>query len=67
MYIERANPDEIPPDAIRMTRDEVHEYIVDRIHKWPNTLELSVVLFKLIVLLYTMQLNVLCVMHTILF
>ncbi|KAL4090414.1 hypothetical protein QTP88_025258 [Uroleucon formosanum] len=40
MYIERGKPDEIPKGAIRLTKDEVLEYMTDLIHKWPNTMEL---------------------------
>ncbi|XP_022182253.1 uncharacterized protein LOC111042068 [Myzus persicae] len=40
MYIERGKPEEIPKGAIRLTRDEVQEYMTDLIHKWPNTMEL---------------------------
>lgn len=40
MFIERGKPEEIPKGAIRLTRDEVQEYMTDLIHKWPNTMEL---------------------------
>ncbi|KAL5235598.1 hypothetical protein ACI65C_003008 [Semiaphis heraclei] len=40
MYIEKGKPEEIPKGAIRLTRDEVQEYMIDLIQKWPNTMEL---------------------------
>ncbi|CAI6361487.1 unnamed protein product [Macrosiphum euphorbiae] len=40
MFIERGKPEEIPKGAIRLTRDEVQEYMTDLIRKWPNTMEL---------------------------
>ncbi|NP_001155420.1 uncharacterized protein LOC100160013 [Acyrthosiphon pisum] len=40
MFIERGKPEEIPKGAIRLTKDEVQEYMTDLIRKWPNTMEL---------------------------
>ncbi|XP_060853056.1 uncharacterized protein LOC132930950 [Rhopalosiphum padi] len=40
MFIERGKPEEIPKGAIRLTKEEVIEYMTDLIHKWPNTMEL---------------------------
>jgi hypothetical protein len=42
MFIERGKPEEIPKGAIRLTKEEVIEYMTDLIHKWPNTMELLV-------------------------
>jgi len=42
MFIERGKPEEIPKGAIRLTKDEVIEYMTNLIQKWPNTMELSV-------------------------
>ncbi|XP_050423626.1 uncharacterized protein LOC126835229 [Adelges cooleyi] len=36
MYIEKGNVNEIPPDAIRLTNDEVVKYMKDLVHKWPK-------------------------------
>lgn len=48
MFIERAKEDEIPKGAIRLSNEEVHEYISNLIQKWPNKGELSVYPFTLI-------------------
>ncbi|CAH1736767.1 uncharacterized protein LOC114127817 [Aphis gossypii] len=40
MFIERGKPEEIPKGAIRLTKDEVMEYMTNLIQKWPNTMEL---------------------------
>jgi hypothetical protein len=40
MFIERAKGNEVPKGAIRLTKDEVVDYMVDLIKKWPNTTEL---------------------------
>lgn len=42
MFIERGKPEEVPKGAIRLTKDEVVEYMTNLIQKWPNTMELSV-------------------------
>lgn len=40
MFIERGKSEEIPKGAIRLSREEVEEYMTDLIRKWPNTMEL---------------------------
>ncbi|XP_025411737.1 uncharacterized protein LOC112684416 isoform X2 [Sipha flava] len=40
MFIEQAKSNEIPKGAIRLTKDEVYEYMTDLIKKWPNSMEI---------------------------
>ncbi|VVC29466.1 Transmembrane protein 126 [Cinara cedri] len=40
MFIERATDKEIPKGAIRLTSEEVYEYMIDLIHKWPSSTEI---------------------------
>lgn len=42
MHIQRGRPEEIPPDAIRLTKIEVFQYMTDLIRKWPSTSEVYV-------------------------
>lgn len=45
MFIERAKDDEIPKGAVRLSNEEVYDYITNLIRKWPNKSEMSVCLF----------------------
>lgn len=47
MFIEKGTDKEIPKDAIRLTREEVFEYMTDLIHKWPSSTDMSVELAQL--------------------
>lgn len=40
MYIERGSSNEIPKGAIRLSTQEVHEYMDNLIKNWPNSKEL---------------------------
>lgn len=42
MFIEQSKSDEVPKGAIRLTRDEVFDYMIDLIKKWPNSMEMLV-------------------------
>lgn len=42
MFIEQAKSSEIPKGAIRLTKNEVFDYMTDLIKKWPDSMEMSV-------------------------
>lgn len=45
MYIEKGRPEDIPPDAIRLSHDEVISYMKNIIQKWPKLSDMLVDFF----------------------